>query len=102
MSVHQNLTVETETLPLLFIKSYVPFDRENEIGYWMTVTFQFYSTFLYGQYICAIDVILCGFMIQVKAQLLILKNYVDLFLTKCEEKFVSKNFLFFVEFYVFL
>lgn len=91
LSVSQNFTVGTETSPLPFIMSYIPFDHENGIGYWMAAMFQMYSTFLYGQYICAMDAIICGLIIQVKAQLLILQNYIGLFLAKCEEKFVRVN-----------
>lgn len=84
-----NVTV-TEGPPLPFL-SYIPFPHNAGIAYLAAVFFQIFGTWLFGVYIGAIDVILGGFLIHSKAQLLILKNYIKLFAQKTEEIFVSLN-----------
>lgn len=82
-----NMTV-AKNPPLPFV-SYIPFPHESGFAYYFAVFFQIFGTWLFGVYIGAIDVILGGFLIHSKAQLLILKNYIALFAVKAEEMFVS-------------
>lgn len=75
--------------PPLPFSSYIPFRHDNGITYYGAIFFQVLGTWLFGVYIGSIDVILGGFLIHSKAQLLILKNYINLFAEKAEEMFVS-------------
>lgn len=85
-----NATVLTRGPPLPFV-SYIPFPHEDGFAYYAASFFQTFGTWLFGVYIGAIDVILGGFLIHSKAQLLILRNYISLFAEKSQEMFVSKN-----------
>lgn len=85
----QNFTLETK-VPLPFLAN-IPFEHDEGLRFWGVITFQVVCGWLYAQYICGIDVILCGCMAHVKAQMLILKIYIGLFLEKCEEKFLEET-----------
>lgn len=82
-----NVTISTKA-PLPFV-SYIPFTHNDGIAYYTAFLFQVIATWLFGVYISAIDLILGGFLMHSKAQLLILKNYIGLFAEKTEEMFVS-------------
>lgn len=82
-----NVTVKE--LPPLPFASYIPFPYDQGLAYVAASSFQVFGTWLFGVYISAIDIILGGFLIHSRAQLLILKNYISMFAKKVEEEFVS-------------
>lgn len=74
-------------VPLPFV-SYIPFYHENGLAYFVAAFYQVFSAWLFAVYISSIDAILCGYVVHSNAQLLILKNHINLFLEKSEERFV--------------
>lgn len=69
--------------------SYFPFNIEHSPVYEIAVSYQIFCVWIYGIYISAIDTILTGYLIHIKAQFLILKNYISLYIQKAEEQCVS-------------
>lgn len=85
-NVHnENMTFKEVPLPFV---SYIPFYHDDGISYYAASIFQIFGAWLFGLYICCIDAILCGYVVHSNAQLLILKNSINLFLNKSEERFV--------------
>lgn len=68
--------------------SYFPFNIEQSPIYEVAVSYQIFCVWIYGIYISAIDTILTGYLIHIKAQFLILKNYIHLYVQKAEEQCV--------------
>lgn len=91
ITFQQNVNMTFKEVPLPFF-SYIPFYHEDGFYYYAAGFFQIFGAWLFGLYICGIDAILCGYVVHSNAQLLILKNYINLFLEKSEERFVSLQF----------
>lgn len=89
--IHETRNTNNSTflddVPLPF-ESYIPFEHSQGFSYYAASAFQLFGTWLFGFYISLIDATICAFMIHSNAQLLILKNYINLFLEKSEERFV--------------
>lgn len=69
--------------------SFFPFNIEESPVYEIAVAYQIFCVWIYGIYISAIDTILTGYLIHIKAQFLILKNYIHLYVEKAEEQCVG-------------
>lgn len=87
----QNLEVNATFLPILPTPyySFFPFNIERSPYYGFAVCYQIFCVWIYGIYISAIDTILTGYLIHIKAQFLILKNYINLYVQKAEEQCVK-------------
>lgn len=85
---HENMTFKEVPLPF---ESYIPFYHDDGISYYLASSFQIFGAWLFGLYISCIDAILCGYVVHSNAQLLILKNSINLFLNKAEERFVWRH-----------
>lgn len=92
VATRTDLNVTIAANPPLPFASYFPFSYEHGPAYYAAYVYQFFCTWGFGIYISGIDVILCGFLLHSKAQLLILRNYIGMFVEKAEEMFVSIYF----------
>lgn len=68
---------------------YFPFDYQYSPLYELICVYQIGVAWLYGLYLGCTDTILTGFMIHIKAQLLILKNCINTFVERAVRKQVS-------------
>lgn len=85
LNLKENMTFKE--IPLPFV-SYIPFYHDSGMAYFAAAFYQVFSAWLFAVYISSIDAILCGYVVHSNAQLLILKNHINLFLKKSEERFV--------------
>lgn len=72
---------------------YFPFDYQNSPLYELICVYQLGNAWLYGLYFGCTDTILTGYMIHIKAQLLILKNCIINYVEKAEERYVAYRIL---------
>lgn len=71
---------------------YFPFDYQRSPLYELICAYQLGNAWLYGLYLGCTDTILTGYMIHIRAQLLILKNRITIYVEKAEEKRVGNQF----------
>lgn len=71
---------------------YFPFDYQRSPFYELICIYQLGNAWLYGLYLGCMDTILTGYMIHIRAQLLILKNRITTYVEKAEENRVGNTF----------
>lgn len=69
--------------------TWMPFDYNDSPLYELIFAFQIFSTVVYGYYIGAADAVICGFLILIKAQFLILKRELETLIDRAKAE--AKN-----------
>lgn len=81
---------------------YFPFDYQRSPYYEFICFYQLGNAWLYGLYLGSIDTILTGYMIHIKAQLLILKNCISSYVQQATEKQVPRQYFLFIPLHKFV
>ncbi|RZB40717.1 7tm 6 domain containing protein, partial [Asbolus verrucosus] len=81
--VDGNVTVVANT-KIMPYTTWIPFDYNESPLYELVFVFQIFATVVYGFYIGATDALICGFMMMIKSQFLIIKNSLDRLVAKAQ------------------
>ncbi|CAH1371553.1 unnamed protein product [Tenebrio molitor] len=82
--VEGNVTIVVNT-KIMPYTTWMPFDYNDSPLYELVFAFQIFSTVVYGYYIGATDAVICGFMMLIKAQFLIVKRELETLIERAQQ-----------------
>ncbi|XP_044260523.1 odorant receptor 4-like [Tribolium madens] len=88
MDGNVTVIVTTKVMPYA---TWMPFDYNDSPLYESVFAFQIFSTFAYGIYIGAADAVICGFMMLIKAQFLIVKRELETLIERAQKAAIAEN-----------